>query len=131
MNNPSKILLIEDDSEQIDLITLLSSHYDCQIKVGKSIDDFQSLIEKNDFELIICDLNLQYQLEGLDILKSYKQNKLTAKIYAYTSYSAEDTFFLEQGFHGVIKKNFTELRELFNQLLVNIKPCPITNTICA
>lgn len=131
MINKVKILLIEDSSEHIDLITILSSRYGYQIKIGKNLADFKRLLNNCEYDLILCDLDLQYHLEGLDILKFFKKSKLTTQIYAYTSHSAEDTFFSEQGFHGVIKKNFNELKELFDQLQVVMKPYPITNTICA
>lgn len=122
--------MIEDNQEHIDLINILNRDFNYLIDVGRSISDFKNLITSKDYQLILCDLNLQYQLEGLDILKSFKQYKLTSKIYAYTSNTAEDDYFLEKGFHGVIKKNLNELEKLFVHLLnsttITLNDCSVS-----
>ena len=83
MTNKTNILVIEDNQEHIELIKALNKEFNYHIDIGMNISDFNKLILTKTYHLILCDLHLQYQLEGLDILKSFKRYNLDSKIYAY------------------------------------------------
>lgn len=119
MINKQRILVLEDDQDHIALINILNNEFKFDIDVGNSIFDFLRFIKDSKYDLILCDLNLHYQSEGLDILKSFHSHKLDSKIFAYTSNSNEENFFIEKGFNGVIRKNLGELKQLFNNLILN------------
>ena len=93
MSNNPKFLAIDDNEDHIELIRLLNKSFNFQIDFGINIFDFLSHVNKFNYDVILCDLNLHYQKEGLDILKSYQQYGLKSKISAYTSNSADESFF--------------------------------------
>ena len=119
MINRPRILVLEDNQDHIALINILNKDFNFDIDVGHNMFDFLQFIKDSKYDLLLCDLNLQYQLEGLDILKFFLSHKLVTKIFAYTSNLTDDNFFLEKGFNGVIRKNLGEFKQLFNNLLID------------
>ena len=103
------------------MINILNNEFNFEIDVGHSIFDFLQFIKDSQYDIILCDLNLEYKMEGLDILKSFKNfhtRRLDSKIYAYTNNTNEEKFFLDKGFNGVIRKNLNELKQLFTNLVI-------------
>ena len=120
MTNKGRILVIEDNKDHINLINQLNNKYKFTIDIGHNLHDFIELTSNGTyFDLILCDIDLDYQLEGLDILDYYKKQELKGDIYAYTLSSENEVLFLEKGFKKVIKKDLNNLNgiflELFNQ----------------
>jgi CheY-like chemotaxis protein len=115
----TKILLIEDNKDQIFLIKKLSNDFNLDLDVGNNKTDFLNLINKKTYDIIICDIDLDYKFEGLDILEIFKKSNLKGKIYAFTSSAHNSEFFLEKGFHGFIEKSLKTTMSFFRQLSEN------------
>ncbi len=93
-----KILILEDDEVNQELLNLYLSH-DFDTKIVGSITDAIKSLEKTKYDLIISDIYLgnDSKSDGHDFLKQVRQNKKTSKIpiVAYTAYNSpsEETEF--------------------------------------
>ena len=116
MVNKGSILLIEDNEDQINLVSLLNREFNFKIDVVHNLKEFDQIIVQSSYDIILCDIDLSYASEGLDILEVYKLSQMHGKIFAYTLSSNDEDFFIQKGFERVIKKNMEELKQLFKDL---------------
>jgi two-component system alkaline phosphatase synthesis response regulator PhoP len=108
----SKVLIIEDDREISDLISIHLK--DMELEVSQSYDGKEGLLKAvNDhFDLIILDLRLPY-LDGLEICKKIRMKKVQSLVLILTSKSEEidKVLGLEIGADDYLTKPFS-IREL-------------------
>ena len=116
MENTTNILVIEDNPDHVALMNILNREFNFCIDIGSSLIDFQNMIREKNYDLIICDINMRYETEGLDILKLYKNYNLKSKIVAYTASAKDSDFFINLGFDSLIRKNLLEIRLLFKSM---------------
>ena len=116
MGNKGTILLIEDNEDQINLVNLLNKEFNFKIDIVHNLREFNQIIGLSSYDIILCDIDLSYASEGLDILEVYKLSQMHGKIFAYTLSSNEEDFFIQKGFERVIKKNMDQLKLLFKDL---------------
>ncbi|WP_338101904.1 response regulator [Methanolapillus millepedarum] len=103
-----KILLVEDNSMNRELVKDILETFDCDV-VGVE-DGFKalSLIEKNEFDLILIDINLP-KMNGVELAQKirnsgYKYGKLVALTANECTLSGQR--FQDVGFDGHIQKPF-------------------------
>lgn len=106
-----KILLVEDDDINIDVIsTYLRGKYDFDLAVNGT--EALQMCQKNDYDVILLDINLGRGLTGIDVVKVLKQDDKYANkpIIAITAYAmrGDREIFLEAGCTDYLPKPFTE-----------------------
>ena len=108
----SKVLIIEDDREISDLISIHLK--DMELEVSQSYDGKEGLLKavNEHFDLIILDLRLPY-LDGLEICKQIRMKKVQSLVLILTSKSEEidKVLGLEIGADDYLTKPFS-IREL-------------------
>ena len=73
MGYPMKIMIIDDEKFLIDSLSrYLSKSISSEIKCVDSADEALDLVNKEKFDLIICDLNISNQADGELIQKIYE-----------------------------------------------------------
>jgi len=108
----SKILVVEDDEFLAETIA------DCLIFTGHSADRIGTgsqacqMLSSNQYDLILLDSMLP-DMNGLDILKTYKENKGTAKVLFLTGAKKNEEAALELGADYFLSKPF-EIDELLS-----------------
>ncbi len=85
-----KILLIEDEFIIAkDLKTQLGKNNFAQVTIAKDYDTALSLYTSNNFDLIISDINLNTNKDGIDIITEFSKIKKVPVVYL-TAYSDKD-----------------------------------------
>ena len=122
MNN--KILIIEDDEEMCR--ELNEALVDLGYKVQTAFDGLmgKKLIEKNKYNIIVLDLKLP-KLNGYQILKFIKKNKINSKIIVMTAR-------MKIHFEDIIKENQEQYEDDLLKIanFVLIKPFKFNDLIC-
>ncbi len=117
-----KILYVEDDpyAQEIVLRTLSKSY---QLEVVDSSEKALKKIENDTFDLILIDINLGMDMDGLKLLQLIRKNpdyqlKPIVAVTAYASTNDKEEF-LSKGFSHYISKPFKlqDLRDLVSDIL--------------
>ena len=114
-----KILLVEDNAMNRELVKdiLEMSHY--QLKCANNGIEALSLLESEFFDLILTDINLP-KMNGIDLIGKIRERENgSIKVIAMTSDHTEDgKTFEEIGFDGFIQKPFkiNEFRDYVHSL---------------
>ncbi len=113
----SKILVVEDDEFLAETIA------DCLIFTGHSADrigtgtEASEMMRQNNYDLVLLDSMLP-DMNGLDILKSYREEKGTSKILFLTGAKKNEEAAMELGADFFLSKPFEidELLSVVNRL---------------
>ncbi|MCK6605555.1 MAG: response regulator [Ignavibacteriaceae bacterium] len=108
-NGLRKILYTEDDEINQEVINLfLRGKY--EITVVKNSDETMSSLDKQNYDLLLVDINLGEGLSGVDLIKEIRKNKELQNIpaIAVTAYAApgDKEAIIEAGFNAYIPKPF-------------------------
>jgi PAS domain S-box-containing protein len=123
INKPKyKVLYVEDDAIALQYITIvLKSLYDIETTLtAKSALD---LINKNQYDVVMLDINLGRGMDGVQLMQEIKKIELYKGIpfVAVTAYAAESdkAEFFAKGFSHYISKPFSsnELKELLAKIV--------------
>jgi DNA-binding response OmpR family regulator len=74
-----KLLVVEDDFQTQEFLRLLLNKY-YEIDICKTSNEFYALINKNKYDLIIMDISIKGEKDGLQLTKEIKSNPATSKI---------------------------------------------------
>jgi len=115
-----KILLIEDNVMNCELIREILTLCNYQItSTGDGLDAL-GILENESFDLILTDINLP-KMDGIEFIRKFRDSKGTAKIVAMTSdlTTKSGETFEEIGFNGYIQKPFKvfEFRQYIKNML--------------
>ncbi len=122
MEQNKKILYVEDDPYAQEIVTrVLSKSY--QIEIAENSEQAINKIELNKYDLILIDINLGIDMDGLKLMKLIRRNddysgKPIVAVTAYASTNDREEF-LSKGFSHYISKPFklNDLRELVSEIL--------------
>ena len=120
-----RILLVEDDKENIDVIErFLKNKFEVD-SVYNGLDALE-LAKKKKFDLVLMDLNLGEVMDGFEAIKLLRENKTYSKtpIIAITGYAlaGDEEKILKAGCNLYLPKPFTKQR-----LIAKINSCLITD----
>ena len=110
-----KLLLIEDNLEIIFLAKDLAKRFNISLTLGRNTSDYLLLTKNRKYDFILCDLNLDYDFEGFDIIKFHKKSKNKSKIIAFSSENISPEIFLSNGFDDVLQKQFNHIYSFFEK----------------
>lgn len=68
ISQPSRILLVEDDRNFVELISHVSQRYNCQVEVAESVEQASGRLRQSRFDLLLLDFKLPGH-NGLDLLR--------------------------------------------------------------
>lgn len=116
-----KILIIDDEREVGTFLTYLFKEKGYDVDVGYSGQDFERLIELNQYDLALLDVKLP-DCNGLELLRRLKKTNPTCKTIVMTGYSTVKVAVeaIKLGANDYIEKPFdeiSELEKLIDQLL--------------
>lgn len=80
-----KILVIDDEKSILDLLTVVFKKEGYQVETSLSATEGLGLIDKQDFDLILCDIKLQH-MNGMEILERVKAKKPDLPVIMITAY---------------------------------------------
>jgi len=120
-----KILLIEDEFIIAkDVKTLLGKKNYAIVDIAKNYNTAIKLYEQNDYHLIISDINLNSDKDGIDIIREFGKIKKTPVVYltAYSDSSIIKRAEKTMPFAYILKPyNNNQLKATINLALLNFK----------
>lgn len=122
MNNLPKILLIEDDEISVDVMKLFLKGF-AEVDVSFNAENAIDNVKKNQYDLILLDINLGKGLTGIDLLRVFRELPYykNIPILAVTAFAmkGDKEEFLSSGFDFYLAKPFTreELRATVKRFL--------------
>ena len=123
MGKRHKLLVVEDNRES-QLIIKVALRNDYDIQVASSEESANSLLRNEKFDLVLLDLNLNGQGDGVSILKNIRGENSTNKlpVIVTTAYdlNPNDKKFFDENANSFVQKPFIKknLLESINQVLI-------------
>jgi len=121
MENPTKVLIVEDDLITQQILGLYMIDYD-HIIVSSGEEALEEC-KTNKYDIILMDIRLKAGFDGVKTFKNIKKIKdyNNIPILAITAYAmrGDREYFLEEGFEGYLAKPFLKenLIEIINTAL--------------
>jgi CheY-like chemotaxis protein len=125
MENPTKVLIVEDDLITQQILGLYMIDYE-HIIVSCGEEAIKEC-EANKYDIILMDIRLK---SGIDGVKTFKKIKLIKEyknvpVLAITAYAmrGDKEFFLEEGFDGYLAKPFLKenLIDIINSVMKKVR----------
>lgn len=120
-----KLLLIDDDNVTRIMVKCMLQNL-CDIDIAESGEQALLMIEKTSYQIILLDINLGVNMNGLDVIRILRENEKYASIpiVAITAYAmtGDREKILAEGFTDYLSKPFTMtellalIKKIFNSL---------------
>lgn len=82
-----KILIVEDEIIIAEGVKLYLEKNDYVSKIATTPEEAINFLKSNAFDAVICDINLQEELTGIDIVKQYHHQEKHGPVVFLTAYS--------------------------------------------
>lgn len=113
-----RVLLVEDNIGNIEVVEHFLEEC-CDVESATSGETAISMAAENEYKLLLLDINLGVDLDGIDVLKEIKKSDKYKNVpaIALTGYAADKDrqSFMEHGFSGLLVKPFGKT-ELINMV---------------
>lgn len=111
MNNKLGLLLVDDENEILDLLTLYLELSDLQALVFKASDATSAIKifneERNRINVLITDIKMPGEMDGLSLARYLKLEEPTLKVVIITAHLEYTEMLIKQfGADGFIRKPF-------------------------
>ena len=103
-----RILVVDDEQGWRDLLSLELSSEDCEVLTASNAEEALKLLHRQSFDLIITDARMPGPLDGIDLIKTYRDEYPGQKAIFITGYAVEEKIeqALEEGTVLCLKKPF-------------------------
>jgi CheY-like chemotaxis protein len=105
-----RILIVDDEPGWRDLLSLELYSENCEVKTATNAAEALDLLHKEAFDLVITDVRMPGELDGIDLVQTYRRENPSQKAIFITGYALEEKIeqALEQGAGSVLclKKPF-------------------------
>ena len=116
----NRILIVEDEHNLLLVVKRALSKIDCHIDTATSSQVAMNYVQKNDYDLIICDIKLP-GMSGIEFLKWCRENGIDSEFIVITAFATTDTAIeaLRLGAYDYLLKpfNIEELRLIVEKAL--------------
>ena len=106
-----KTLVVDDNLSNIELLSLMLSHFQCDVHSATNGEDALLLLEKNDYDWLFIDIRMQ-PMDGITLVKAIRQldRYQSTPIIACTAHTSDEEFRLlkDAGFDKVTYKPIME-----------------------
>jgi len=91
MNTDAVILIVDDEKDHADVLVEALEKQCAEAVTAYSADEAVELIASKNFDLVITDLNLRADINGIDILDRVKAKSIATPVILITAYATIDT----------------------------------------
>ncbi|MHC5061211.1 MAG: sigma-54-dependent transcriptional regulator [Planctomycetota bacterium] len=91
MNKDAVILIVDDEKDHADVLVEALEKQCAKAVAAYSAARAIELIDSRDFDLVITDLNLRSDINGIDILDRLKKKNIATPVILITAYASIDT----------------------------------------
>lgn len=117
-----KMLVVDDEPGWRDLLSLELSSENCEVRTASNAAEALKWLHQEFFDLVLTDVRMPGELDGIDLIQTYRRQNPSQKAIFVTGYAVEEKVqkALEQGSVVCLKKPFEsqELLDTINSLLV-------------
>lgn len=108
-----RILVVDDDRDTCRFIAEVLAAPDRIFEVATAPDRALHLVRTESFDLVVCDINLNSSLNGLDVLRAFKDASLNGQVLLVSGFGTPETAIeaVRAGAFDYISKPF-EISEL-------------------
>lgn len=109
LNRPIRVLLVEDNVQDVELINRALGGYRIELKVALTGGEAKEWLEQGEYDIVLLDLNL-CDIPGAEVLKWAKANQKTMPFVVLTGMNDSSPMIrwaLDAGAECVIQKPFT------------------------
>ena len=85
-----KILVVDDEQGWRDLLSLELSSKDCTVKAAANAAEALDLLRCESFDLVITDVRMPGELDGIDLIQTYRRENPAQKAIFITGYAMEE-----------------------------------------
>lgn len=112
-----KILIVDDEPGWRDLLSLELFSEDREVVTASNAEEALKLLRQQSFDLIITDARMPGQLDGIDLIRTYRREHPAQKAIFITGYAVEEKIeqTLKQGAVLCLKKPF-DIEELLKAI---------------
>ena len=114
INNKPHILVVDDELSMRELLEVMLSREGYEVSCAENGSEAISMVEKTDFDLLLCDIRLG-DLTGLDVLRASKKQNRNAVVIMISAYATTETAVeaMNEGAYDYVPKPFDkdELRQ--------------------
>ena len=116
-----KILIVDDDDIIRDLLSDLLRRDEYFVETASSAEEALEKIRRDFFTLIVTDLKMSSELEGLELLKTIRNMNIDSEVIVITGYGTTDSVVeaIKYGAIDYIEKPFEllEFRDLVTEVI--------------
>jgi two-component system response regulator PilR (NtrC family) len=107
MNNPPHILVVDDELSMRELLELMLIQEGYRVSCAENGHQAISMIEKDDFDLLLCDIRLG-DISGIDVLKASKKHNQHTVVIMISAYATTETAVeaMNEGAYDYVPKPF-------------------------
>ncbi len=120
MTRKAKILVVDDESNLLNFMTLLFTEEGYDVTPADSLSQARRILQEADFDLVLCDIMMP-EGSGLDLLKEIRASDSSASVIMITAYTSTDTAIeaMKLGAYDYVSKPFDveELKILVEKAL--------------
>jgi|DewCreStandDraft_5_1066085.scaffolds.fasta_scaffold00058_152 DNA-binding NtrC family response regulator len=104
-----RILVVDDDRETCEFLTEILSTEGWSVEATQSAEGALALLDREPFDCVLADLNLNERRTGLDVLKAFKDRSPRTEVILITGFGTLEAAIeaLREGAFDVISKPFT------------------------
>ena len=72
-NLPKRLLFVDDEPNIRATLPVILRRYGFEVSVGATVADALALIQVKEFDLLLCDLNIERAADGYDVVRAARQ----------------------------------------------------------
>ncbi len=119
-NNKPHILVVDDELSMRELLDVMLTKEGYQVSTAETGKEAISLIEKTDFDLLLCDIRLG-DITGIDVLKALRNQNQDTVVIMISAYATTEAAVqaMNEGAYDFVPKPFNneELKQTINNAL--------------
>ena len=90
-NGPKRLLFVDDERGIRETLAAILRRYTFQVTLAASVSQALDAMAKQEFDILLCDLNLEREGDGFDVIRAMRQFNANCVILILTGHPAIGT----------------------------------------